>query len=72
MGESLVTAEPTPVLGGSVLFLPQPDGGWDPGPLKRFLSPVFIDSESQRELETDEVPGVRSPREKDHYQPPSI
>lgn len=40
--------------------------------MKHLLSPGLIDPESQRELQTDEVPGVYSPREKDHYQRPSI
>lgn len=72
MGEPLVKAKLTPGLGVSVIFLPRPGGGGDPAPLKHVLSPVFIDPESQRELWTDEVPGVHSPREKGPWGPLTI
>ena len=36
-------------LGVSVIFLAQPDAGWDPAPKKYFLNPVPIDPDSQRE-----------------------
>lgn len=54
-------------MGVSVVYLAQPDGGWDPAPMKYFLSPVPIDPDSQREAYIEEeIPGVHSTRAKDH------